>query len=63
MTIREPHAELFDKVAQLDLQSVTGMLARHYMRRATREGWTLAANDARNAALGAVIAGMPDRKP
>jgi hypothetical protein len=57
--VREPHA--VDKIAQLDMQAIVGMLCRHYQRRATRSGWTLAADTAWNAALAAVIAGMPDK--
>jgi hypothetical protein len=61
--IHEP--QVIDKLASLDAQAIVGMLARWYMRQAQRDGFTLTAIDARNAAISAVFGGQPmgNRKP
>lgn len=65
MTIREPQAEVFDKIASLDAQAIVGMLSRWYLRQAARDGFTLSAIEARNAAISAVFGCQPmgNRKP
>ncbi len=59
----EPQA--IDKLAQLDAQALVGMVSRWYMRQAARDGFTLTAIEARNAAISAVFGCQPmrDRKP
>ena len=55
--VLEPQA--VDKIAQLDAQAIVGMLARWYMRQAARDGLTIAAETARNAAISAVFGCQP----
>ena len=52
-----------DKLATMDAQAIVGMLARWYMRQAQRDGFSLTAETARNAAILAVFGCMPDRPP
>jgi hypothetical protein len=55
--IKEAH--IHDKIAELDAQAIVGMLMRWYLRQAKRNGITLAAIDARDAAIQAVFGCQP----
>ena len=50
-----------DKLATMDSQAIVGMLARWYIRQAQRDGFTITAETARNAAISAVFGCMPDK--
>jgi hypothetical protein len=50
-----------DKLATMDAQAIVGMLMRWYVREAQRQGFTLTAETARNAAISAVFGCMPDK--
>jgi hypothetical protein len=61
--IREP--QVIDKLASMDSQAVIGLVARFYIRQAAREGRTVTAIEARDAAIAAVFGCQPmgDRRP
>ena len=56
-TVHEP--QVLDKLASLDAQALVGMVSRWYMRQATRDGFTLTAIEARDAAIAAVFGCQP----
>ena len=50
-----------DKLATMDAQAIVGMLMRWYVREAQRQGFTLTAETARNAAISAAFGCMPNK--
>ena len=50
-----------DRLATMDNQAIVGMLARWYRRQAQRDGFSLTAETARNAAIRAVFGCMPNK--
>jgi hypothetical protein len=47
-------------IADLDVQAMTGALARFYIRRAARNGFRIDPIDARNRAISALFHYMPE---
>ncbi len=59
--ILERDAVPLDKLASMDTQAVVGMLARWYIRQALRDGFSITAETAKNAAIRAAFGCMPDK--
>jgi hypothetical protein len=59
--MQEHEAIPIDKLASMDAQAICGMVGRWYMRQAQRDGFSLTAEEARNAAIRAVFGCMPDK--
>ena len=59
MTIREPQANVFDKISQLDAQAMVLTMARFAVREHNRKGLTLLPSDAKNRAIVALSDLLP----
>jgi hypothetical protein len=64
MTIREPQAQVVDKIANLDAQALVGMMTRYCIREHARRHLTIPVIEARDRAISAFAGLLPmgDRK-